>query len=106
MEDRDKMSALSKLLVQIWDGGEEPEATRQMDRTIIFVNKKYLCEDICRNLWDQQWNSMTIHGDKSQQERDSALAMFKRGQCPILIATDVAARGIVISYFLHFRFGR
>lgn len=88
------MAALSKLLVEIWDAGSEPEASRQMERTIVFSNKKYLCEDICRALWDQQWDSITIHGDKTQQERDMALAAFKSGECPILIATDVAARGI------------
>jgi hypothetical protein len=42
MEDRDKMNALSKLMVDIWNIGKEPEATRALERTIVFVNKKYI----------------------------------------------------------------
>jgi ATP-dependent RNA helicase DDX5/DBP2 len=37
-----------------------------------------------------------IHGDKSQQERDMTLQDFRQGRCPILVATDVAARGLDI----------
>lgn len=37
--------------------------------------------------------STSIHGDRSQREREDALQAFKTGQCPILVATDVAARG-------------
>jgi superfamily II DNA/RNA helicase len=38
-----------------------------MERTIIFANKKYLCEEILKVLWDEEWNAVTIHGDKTQQ---------------------------------------
>ena len=37
---------------------------------------------------------MTMHGDRSQQEREMALDLFRSGKCPILVATNVAARGI------------
>ena len=39
---------------------------------------------------------MTIHGDRQQSERETALRLFHQGTCPILIATDVVARGIDI----------
>lgn len=42
----------------------------------------------------ENWGAVTIHGDKTQQERDWALREFKSGNAPILVATDVAARGL------------
>jgi superfamily II DNA/RNA helicase len=92
IEEREKEANLSKLLVDIWGKISTPEATRQMEKTIIFTNKKYLCENLLNSLWDQNWSAVTIHGDKTQQERDKALADFKAGFSPILIATDVAVR--------------
>ena len=92
IEEREKEANLSKLLVDIWGKISTPEATRQMEKTIIFTNKKYLCENMLTSLWDQTWSAVTIHGDKTQQERDKALADFKAGFSPILIATDVAVR--------------
>ena len=61
-----------------------------MERTIVFVNKKYVCENLLNSLWEQNWTCATIHGDKAQTERDRALNDFKSGKAPILIATDVA----------------
>ncbi|KAJ3337335.1 ATP-dependent RNA helicase dbp2, partial [Kappamyces sp. JEL0680] len=90
MQEYEKQGALTKLLVSIWEKIPEPEASRQMQRTIIFANKKYLCENLASLLWEQNWSAVTIHGDKTQQERDKALADFKNGYSPILIATDVA----------------
>ena len=40
------------------------------------------------------WPALSIHGDKSQQERDWVLAEFKQNKSPIMLATDVAARGL------------
>ena len=44
-----------------------------------------------------QPSAASLHGDKSQRERDAAIAAFRRGRCPLLVATDVAARGLDIS---------
>lgn len=90
IQEYEKEAALCALLVEIWNKSEEPEATRKMERTIVFTNKKYLCENLMNKLWEQNWTAATIHGDKTQQERDKALADFKAGYTPILIATDVA----------------
>ena len=52
-------------------------------------------------LIEQGVNATSIHGDRSQQEREHALAMFRCGRCPVLVATDVAARGLDIPNVLH-----
>ncbi|MEW5306333.1 MAG: hypothetical protein WDW36_008802 [Sanguina aurantia] len=65
-------------------------------RTLIFCNKKYLCDEIEKGLWEAGYSVGTIHGDKSQQEREWALAQIRSGAMPLLVATDVAARGLDI----------
>jgi ATP-dependent RNA helicase DDX5/DBP2 len=77
------------------------ESAKQMERTIIFSNKKHLCNKIEEGLNGMGWGSISIHGDKDQRERDYALASFKRGECPILVATDVAARGLDVKELNH-----
>jgi ATP-dependent RNA helicase DDX3X len=63
---------------------------------LIFVETKrgadYLEECLCRN----SFPASSIHGDKSQREREDALRLFKSGRTPILVATDVASRGLDI----------
>eukprot|EP00066_Takifugu_rubripes_P012727 XP_011601993.1 PREDICTED: probable ATP-dependent RNA helicase DDX17 [Takifugu rubripes] len=65
------------------------------NKTIIFVETKKRCDDITRRMRRDGWPAMCIHGDKSQPERDWVLAEFRSGKAPILIATDVASRGLV-----------
>jgi len=62
------------------------------DQAIIFVNTKRMCESVALRVD----NSVVIHGDKDQRERDQALGLFKSGSRRILVATDVAARGLDI----------
>ena len=63
---------------------------------LIFVETKrgadYLEECLCRN----SFPASSIHGDKSQREREDALRLFRSGRTPILVATDVASRGLDI----------
>ncbi|KAJ3036508.1 hypothetical protein HK097_003823, partial [Rhizophlyctis rosea] len=94
VSEYDKEEALAKLLTEIWEKIPEPEATRQMCRTIIFSNKKHLCDKLVHAMNENNWPAISIHGDKDQRERDYALHQFKSGQTPILVATDVAARGL------------
>jgi superfamily II DNA/RNA helicase len=49
---------------------------------------------VTRQLRMDGWPALSIHGDKSQQERDWVLAEFKQNKSPIMLATDVAARGL------------
>lgn len=64
------------------------------NKTIIFVETKRRCDEITRRMRRDGWPAMGIHGDKSQQERDWVLNEFRYGKAPILIATDVASRGL------------
>lgn len=64
------------------------------DKVLIFVETKKNCDKICKELRDSHFYCNSIHGDKDQRQRDYALEKFKNGDCPILIATDVASRGI------------
>uniref|UniRef100_A0ACD5W4T3 Uncharacterized protein n=1 Tax=Avena sativa TaxID=4498 RepID=A0ACD5W4T3_AVESA len=62
-------------------------------KVIIFCSTKRMCDQLSRNL-SRQYGASAIHGDKSQAERDSVLSEFRSGRCPVLVATDVAARGL------------
>ncbi|KAK8452469.1 hypothetical protein SEVIR_5G118200v4 [Setaria viridis] len=64
-------------------------------KVIIFCSTKRMCDQLARNL-SRQYGASAIHGDKSQAERDSVLSDFRSGRCPVLVATDVAARGLDI----------
>uniref|UniRef100_A0A0A9DQD1 RNA helicase n=1 Tax=Arundo donax TaxID=35708 RepID=A0A0A9DQD1_ARUDO len=64
-------------------------------KIIIFCSTKRMCDQLARNL-SRQYGAAAIHGDKSQSERDSVLSEFRNGRCPVLVATDVAARGLDI----------
>ena len=63
-------------------------------RILIFSETKRGCDAVTRQLRQDGWPALSIHGDKSQQERDWVLAEFKSGKHPIMTATDVAARGL------------
>ncbi len=64
------------------------------DRTIIFSRTKHGCDRLARNLQKEGVKAAAIHGDLRQNAREKALADFSSGKLPVLVATDVAARGI------------
>lgn len=63
-------------------------------KVVIFTETKRGADDLCHDL--RPYGAMAIHGDKAQQQRDYVLREFKHGRCDILVATDVAARGLDI----------
>ena len=65
-------------------------------KILVFVRTKIRAERIKKAMERAQIDTLTIHGDKEQQDRDIALLAFKTGACGVLIATDVTARGIDI----------
>ena len=69
---------------------------KEMDgrRILIFSETKRNCDELTRRLRQDGYPALSIHGDKQQKERDWVLAEFKSGKHPIMIATDVAARGL------------
>ncbi|KAI6184067.1 hypothetical protein M3Y97_00556600 [Aphelenchoides bicaudatus] len=63
-------------------------------KIIIFVDTKRKADDLTREMRRDKWPALCIHGDKQQRERNWVLGEFKSGKSPILLATDVAARGL------------
>jgi len=71
------------------------------DQAIVFVRTKIRCDQLFRLLRDRGMNVRALHGDMSQGARDGVMLAFKGGRVPILIATDVAARGLDITTVTH-----
>ena len=70
---------------------------RQLSQVIVFTNTKIGAGRLARLLERDGLNAAAIHGDKSQQERLATLEAFKKGEIVVLVATDVAARGLDIA---------
>jgi ATP-dependent RNA helicase DeaD len=70
-------------------------------QAIVFVRTKIRCEQLFRKLRDTGMNVKALHGDMTQGARDGVMLSFKSGRLPILVATDVAARGLDISTVTH-----
>ncbi|GAU42454.1 hypothetical protein TSUD_235230 [Trifolium subterraneum] len=68
----------------------------QKNRVLVFVLYKWETTRVEKMLQQGGWKAVSISGDKSQHERTKALSLFKNGSCPLMIATDVAARGLDI----------
>jgi ATP-dependent RNA helicase DDX5/DBP2 len=64
------------------------------NKILIFTGTKRVADEITRFLRQDGWPALSIHGDKQQNERDWVLNEFKTGKSPIMVATDVASRGI------------
>jgi ATP-dependent RNA helicase DeaD len=76
-------------------------AAERPDQAIVFVRTKIRCDQLHRKLRDRGMNVRALHGDMSQGSRDGVMLAFKGGRVPILVATDVAARGLDISTVTH-----
>src|SRR5213076_2847345 len=76
----------------------EAERPRQ---AIVFVRTKIRCDQLFRTLRDKGMNVKALHGDMSQGQRDGVMLSFKAGRLPVLVATDVAARGLDIAAVTH-----
>ena len=72
-----------------------------MDRVLIFTRTKHGADRVVKLLAGNGIAANAIHGNKSQPQRERALAEFKAGRVKILVATDIAARGIDVSGVSH-----
>ena len=70
-------------------------------QAIVFVRTKIRCEQLFRRLRDRGMDVRALHGDMTQGARDGVMIAFKSGRTPLLVATDVAARGLDISGVSH-----
>jgi ATP-dependent RNA helicase DBP3 len=101
VEPNDKDSHLARVLKK-YLGGKKP-----VPRTLVFALYKKECARLHENLRRQNWQAACIHGDMSQRDRELSVEAFKSGSSPLLIATDVAARGLDIKgveYVINYTF--
>jgi len=89
LEEHEKSARLCELLEEI---GNQPE-----NKTLIFVQTKHKADTLCYEVRKMGKMALAIHGDKSQSERDRVMREFRTGRVPILLATDVASRGIDVT---------
>jgi ATP-dependent RNA helicase DeaD len=71
------------------------------EQAIVFVRTKIRCDQLYRTLRDRGMNVKALHGDMTQGARDGVMISFKDGRLPLLVATDVAARGLDITGISH-----
>ena len=76
-------------------------ATGEIDRALVFTRTKHGADRVVRHLTAAGINAAAIHGNKSQAQRTAALLAFRKGSTPVLVATDIAARGIDVSGVSH-----
>jgi len=66
------------------------------ESTVVFCNRKQQCQELADELWQQGFHAIALHGDLEQKDRNQVLVQFSNKSSSILIATDVASRGIDI----------
>eukprot|EP00919_Chromeraceae_sp_WS-2016_P038651 GHVR01092294.1.p1 GENE.GHVR01092294.1~~GHVR01092294.1.p1 ORF type:complete len:650 (-),score=189.04 GHVR01092294.1:73-2022(-) len=91
VEENDKYTQLRRLCDRQQEDG----------LLLVFVETKKKADELEHYLNRNQYYATSIHGDRSQVEREEALHAFKTGKCPILVATDVAQRGLDIPNVKH-----
>ncbi|XP_061735701.1 DEAD-box helicase 3 X-linked a isoform X2 [Nerophis ophidion] len=108
VEDVDKRSFLLDLLNATVipneaqeNGTEPPEIPGKDSLTLVFVETKKGADALEDFLYREGYECTSIHGDRSQRDREEALHQFRSGRRPILVATAVAARGLDISNVKH-----
>ncbi|XP_042614962.1 putative ATP-dependent RNA helicase an3 isoform X1 [Cyprinus carpio] len=108
VEENDKRSFLLDLLNatvipnEVQDStGENVEKPGKESLTLVFVETKKGADALEDFLYREGYSCTSIHGDRSQRDREEALHQFRSGRCPILVATAVAARGLDISNVKH-----
>ena len=97
--DAEKVNRLVAMLI-----GEKVEAAKlgtDMPMTVVFVERKNRADEIAELLNAEGVPSAALHGGRSQGEREAALHDYKTGRCSVLVATDVAARGLDVKGVAH-----
>lgn len=93
VEDQDKRSVLLDIIAS--------QPKEELGLTLIFVETKRMADMLSDFLMGHHLPATSIHGDRSQREREMALQTFRTGRTPILVATAVAARGLDIPNVTH-----
>ncbi|WP_240979979.1 ATP-dependent RNA helicase DbpA [Ramlibacter agri] len=87
---------------EVRDSERLPTVGRLLDHfrpvsTLAFCNTKVRCRDLVELLQAQGYSALALHGDLDQRDRDQVLVRFANGSCSVLVATDVAARGLDVA---------
>ena len=105
-EEDDKLEKLETILKELTAQAEKGDGSGQQDqkmiagggklheKVIVFVARKISCHELANRLWDDGFAVDGLHGDRPQWERSKVMQAFKNGTLRMLIATDVAARGL------------
>ncbi|KAI6661102.1 ATP-dependent RNA helicase DDX5 isoform X2-like [Oopsacas minuta] len=99
-KEEDKIGKINQLLLEIL-------SEREDNKVLVFCDTKRRVEYLTRHLREEDWPAMCIHGDKEQLEREWVMQDFRSGDAPILVATDVASRGLDIKnvkYVINYDF--
>ncbi len=72
-----------------------------VESTLVFIRTKHRTDRVAKKLKQQGLKAMPIHGGRSQSQRNQALNAFREGKCNVLVATDVAARGLDVQGITH-----
>mmetsp|Transcript_13383 Transcript_13383/g.25578 ORF Transcript_13383/g.25578 Transcript_13383/m.25578 type:complete len:496 (-) Transcript_13383:134-1621(-) len=91
LDDSEKDAKLWQLLEEFPEGS----------KVVAFGNTKRRVDHLAKACWNAGFGASAIHGDKTQAERNAALAKFQAGEWPLMFATDVAARGLDIQGVTH-----
>ncbi len=101
--DDEKFDKLTEILKELVDKAADGKAVdakvvsgngKSHEKIIVFVAKKISCHDLANRLWEDGFAVDSLHGDRPQWERTRVMQAFKSGTLRVLIATDVAARGL------------
>ncbi len=79
-----------KILIELLD--------KQTDSVLVFTKTKYGAERLMKRLVKEKFAACALHGDMRQTKRDRSIADFRRKKCNVMVATDIAARGLDISH--------
>ncbi len=90
VDKKQKLALLTKLIID-----------EQWNQVLIFCRTKHGANRLTQNLGKRRISALAIHGNKSQSARTKALSNFKNGKIQVLVATDIAARGIDINQLPH-----
>jgi ATP-independent RNA helicase DbpA len=105
MDVRVEASHDNKKIQQIFYEFQKGERTKTLvallhhyrpESSLVFCNRKQQCQELADELWQQGFHALALHGDLEQKDRDQVMIQFANKSTSILVATDVAARGLDI----------
>ncbi|BAT88219.1 DEAD-box ATP-dependent RNA helicase 20-like isoform X1 [Vigna umbellata] len=99
ISENEKIDRLLDLLVE--DASQAEKCGHPFPLTIVFVERKTRCDEVAEALVAQGLSAVSLHGGRSQSEREAALHDFRSGSTNILVATDVASRGLDVTGVSH-----